>query len=171
MPAGGDALEPIQVASLVLYLLAGPLLLIALSILLSRGSGRPLFRRRPENAAFWQSGASGRNLRNFISQVGGARRVLIVWVADGQLGTDIIFPLNLFPFNAVYGLYIDVALTAITAIERRRGFIFGERIVVRWGDGQGFEFVVSDPDALLIAVNLGGRVPVTDLRRSQDGRP
>lgn len=139
-------------------------LAIVVGVFVFRRLGFALISRRPDNADFWQAGASGRNLSNFITQVGGARGVLIVLVADGRLKTDLTFPLNLFPFNGVYGVCIDIEANAITAVERQKAIFGGERTTIRWGQGNGFEFLVRDPDALIRALDISGRIPVTDLR-------
>lgn len=139
-------------------------LAIVVGVFVFRRSGFALFSRRPDNADFWEAGASGRNLSNFITQVGGARGVLIVLVAAGRLKTDLTFPLNFFPFNGVYGVCIDIDVHAITAIERTKAVFGGEKIIVRWGGKEGFELLVRDPDALIRALNPSGAIPITGRR-------
>jgi len=131
---------------------------LAFGVLRRIQAGDPIFPRRPARAEFYQSTASGRNLRNFISRIGGARRCLIVMVADRRLRTDLTFPFNLFVFLDLYGLRIDVRLEEITRIERGRRLLIGETVTVRWSDDQAYEFRVRQPDALIQALGPSGRI-------------
>lgn len=121
-------------------------------------SGEPLFPHKPANADFYESGASGRNLRNVVSRLGGARRCLIVTVVDGRLMTDTMFPLNLFPIGRLYGISIAIRLAEITRIERGRRAMIGETVSVHWAGEEGYEFRVRDPDALIRALDPSGRL-------------
>lgn len=121
-------------------------------------SGQPLIPRKPAAAAFYESGASGRNLRNIISRLGGASRCLVVTVLDGRLSTDTTLPFNIFPIGRLYGIHIDIRLAEITRIERRRTLMMGDTVRVQWSCDEGFEFRVRDPDALIRALDPSGRI-------------
>lgn len=121
-------------------------------------SGQPLFPRRPAGAAFFESGASGSNLRNVITRLGGASRCLVVTVLDGRLTTDTTFPFNIFPIGRLYGTHIDIRLAAIERIERGRRLMVGDTVCVYWSGDKGYEFQVRDADALIQALDPGGRI-------------
>lgn len=121
-------------------------------------SGQPLFPRRPAGASFWESGASGRNLRSIVSRLGGASRCLVVTVLDGRLTTDMTFPFNIFPLGSVYGHHIDVPLIEITRIERGQRLMVGETVRVYWSGDKGYEFQVREAEALVHALDPSGRI-------------
>lgn len=121
-------------------------------------AGDALFPRKPDRAAFHQSMASGRNLRGFLSRLGGANNCLVVTVVDGRLKTDLIFPFNLAPPFNFYGIRIDVRLSEIRSIERRHRLLTGDVVTAKWGDDEGYEFKVGNPAALIQALDPSGHI-------------
>lgn len=151
-----------QIDTWFFYILAFNLLwvfgFLAIGVFRRVQTGSPIFPRRPDHADFYQAMASGRNLRNFISRLGGAHRCLIVMVADRRLRTDLVFPFNLVMFLDIYSLRIDIRLDEITRIERGSRFLIGKTVTVRWSDDQAYEFRVHQPDALIQALDPSGRL-------------
>lgn len=127
-------------------------------------TGEPIFPKRPDGAVFYQKGASGRSLGKLLTRLGGASRCLVVIVANNQVKTDLTFPFNLVFFFNFYNIRMDVRLSEIRRIERRRRILFGETVRIYWSDDQGYEFTVRDSDTLVHALNPTGRIPVTDER-------
>ncbi len=127
-------------------------------------TGEPIFPKRPDGAVFYQKGASGRSLGNLLARLGGARRCLVVIVANNQVKTDLTFPFNLFFVFNFYDIRIDVRLSEIERIERRRRILIGETVRIYWSDDQGYEFTVRDPDALVHALSLANTISVIDDR-------
>lgn len=121
-------------------------------------AGEPLVPRRPDRADFYESMASGRNLGSFLFRIGGASRCLIVCVADGRLGTDLIFPFNLFMFLNFYGTRINVRIAEIRSIEHKSRFLVGDVVVVRWDGDHAYEFKLRNPTDFIQALDPTGRI-------------
>ena len=138
------------------YLFAFPFIwisgLIAFGIWRRRNAGKPIFARRPPKATFFETWASGRNLRTWCTRLGGANRCLVVTVIDGRLQVEPGFPINIMLPLDLYGLTVDVRLSDIRSVESRSAFLVGEKVIIHWKGDQGRELVVKDADGLMAAL-------------------
>lgn len=86
-------------------------------VLTLKAQGRSIRPKLPPDALFGESGASGNSERSFITRIGGASRVLLVWVTNRELVVEHIFPFNVFMFEDPYDLEHRVPIQSITAVE------------------------------------------------------
>ncbi len=144
-----DALFP-WLAALPFIWITG---LIGFGVWRLKNAGQSVLNRRPERADFYESGASGRNLRTWYTRLGGANRCLNVTVVERRLKIDLGFPINVMMPMDLYGLRRDVRLSDIRSIERRSALLSGEEIVIRWSGDEGYALTVKNADQLIAALD------------------
>jgi hypothetical protein len=119
---------------------------IGVSILYRRSKGKPVFPRVPRNALFAEAWRSGSSQKNFLTQLGGAKNCLLVYVADGTLTITPVFPFNLMFLAEIYGLDVNAPVSQVQvtpldglASKRLRLTIEEKRFELRLNDVRGFE--------------------------------
>jgi len=151
--------------SLSPYLFAFPFVwiagLVTFGVWRLKNAGQPILNRRPDRADFYESGASGRNLRSWYTRIGGANRCLNVTVIERRLQIALGFPINLMMPIDPYGLKRDIRLSDIRSIERRSTFLTGDTIVIHCAGDEGYELKVKDADRLIAALDPHGRLVCT----------
>ncbi len=118
-------------------------------------SGKPMFPRVPQGAAFGETMCSGRVLRGWTGRLGGATNCLIVFVDHGRFGAKFAFPLNFFPMAGTRGLEFDVPVSAISAIVPGRRFR-QDALRIDFSDPNRapIELIVRDEVGLVAALGL-----------------
>lgn len=75
---------------------------VGASIIYRKSRGKPLFPRKPQDAAFFESNASGHSNRNRLTKLGGARNCLSVAVTKDAVVIQPRFPFNLMFLPEIY---------------------------------------------------------------------
>jgi hypothetical protein len=82
-----------------------------------RAQGRAIRPTLPTDALFAESGASGNSERSLMTRMGGASRVLLVWVTRREFVVESIFPFNVFMYGNPYDLEHRVPIQSLTSVE------------------------------------------------------
>lgn len=135
----------------------------AVSILLRRSKGKPIFPQIKPDATFGERGCSGRSLKGLLSMIGGATNCLMVMVRHQRLVIVPQFPFNLMLLPEVNGLEVNVPLDAITAVRPVTSF-FRKALRIEFSTPglAPFDVIVDDERGLLNALGfafaaMGGR--------------
>jgi hypothetical protein len=112
----------------------------------------PSIALRPEDADFYERGASGR----CRGHAAGARNCLFVAVGQGELWIKPIFPLKLLAPPGDLGLDVHLPKSAVTSARKEPGLPFGTKVVLQLSAADGaantVDLFLKSPDALLAAL-------------------
>jgi hypothetical protein len=124
----------------------------AASAIYRRRVGKPIMPRPPVDAAFEESGCSGRSLANVLTRIGGASRCLLVYVQNGELVVTPTFPFTLLFLPEVYGLEFRAPITDVSA--QVTGGLFGKVVLIesRSRNRPSMELRLQGVDGLLSAL-------------------
>lgn len=103
------------------------LLVIAASILYRKSQGKPIYPRKPGNAIFYESWASGHSKRDLLTMIGGARNCLMVAVTPERFIVRPNFPFNLMFLPEVYDLEYNIPRNQVRSITPIDG-LFGKSV-------------------------------------------
>jgi len=121
---------------------------MAVSIILRKARGKPIFPRLPRDAVYSQRAGSGWNDRHFLGRMGGARRVLLVAVTEEELIVCPDFPANLFVPPWSGGPEFQTPLRGIHRVYERRWFR-NPAVMVELIDGRRFGLALRRPEAFM----------------------
>jgi hypothetical protein len=129
------------------------------SIIYRRRAGKPIRFFTVPNALFLERFVSGRCEDSLWRQLGGARKVLVVAVADSRLIVRPVTPFNLMFLPEIYGLEHDVPLRKVVRVRQNDGR-FARRVLVtiRTDDGglTTMSLDLSDPYRFMSLLREGG---------------
>jgi hypothetical protein len=115
------------------WILAAPwiwiAIVLAVSIIMRRRQGKPIFPRVPESAVFSERMASGRS--DGWRALGGASNCLMVWIDRDTLTIVPFFPFNLMFVGDIWGLEKTILRRDVIRVERHWG-VLRETIVVTY---------------------------------------
>ena len=138
-----NALFPILIGVAITWILLG----IAASIIYRKLKGKPIFPRRPLNASFCETSASGHSNRSQLTRLSGARRCLMVAVTKDSLLVQPTFPFNLLFLPEIFGLELNVDKVGVRIVEEKK-VMFGKAVVL--------EYVTADQLTQSIELHLRG---------------
>jgi len=132
-----------------------------------KAQGRAVRPKLPAEALFAEGGASGHSLRNVVTRLGGASRVLLVWVTKREFVVEVIFPFNVFMYENPYDLEHRVPIEALTNVE-----LEGRNAVrVSFNDSEQqshtLRLFVRQPDSLVSVLKSLGAPSNTSLERTR----
>jgi hypothetical protein len=121
-----------------------------------RAKGRSIRPSPPTDALFAESGASGNSERSFLTRLGGASRVLLVWVTRREFVVESIFPFNVFMYENPYDLEHRVPIKSLTSVEEGANHV----VFVSFNDAEfqphKLRLIVKNPSALVAALRSLG---------------
>ena len=121
-----------------------------------RAKGRSIRPSLPPDALFAESGASGNSERSFMTRIGGASRVLLVWVTRHEFVVESIFPFNVYMHENPFDLEHRVPIKSLTSVEEGPG----RTVLVSFNDSENrphrLRLMVKNPDALIAALRSLG---------------
>ncbi len=133
-----------------------------------RAKGRSIRPSLPTDALFAESGASGNSERSFMTRIGGASRVLMVWVTRRELVVESIFPFNVFMHENPYDLEHRVPIKSLTSVEEGHN----HAVFVSFNDAEHqphrLRLIVKNPSALVGALRSLGTPSNKSLERTRD---
>jgi hypothetical protein len=136
-----------------------------LGVLALRAQGRAVRPTLPPDALFAESGASGNSERSLMTRMGGASRVLLVWVTRRELVVESIFPFNVFMYGNPYDLEHRVPIRSLTSVEEgTKG-----AVLVSFHDAEyqshTLRLLLKNPRALIATLQSLGTPSYTSLER------
>ncbi len=123
------------------------LLCIAASTIYRKIKGKPIFPRRPLNASFCETSASGHSNRSQFTRLSGARRCLMVAVTNDSLLVQPTFPFNLLFLPEIFGLELNIDKVGVRILQEKK-MMFGKAVVL--------EYVTTDQRTQSIELELRG---------------
>ena len=81
-----------------------------------KAAGMPLRPEAPPSAVFCETGASGYSERSFMTRLGGASRILLVWVSPTELAIQKMFPFSVVLADHDNDLEHKVSLRDVTGV-------------------------------------------------------
>ena len=168
MSASLAALVPWVVAVIFICSLALVGFRMREGILALKAQGRAIRPKLPNVALFAESGASGSSQRNLVTRLGGASRVLLVWVTSREFVVESIFPFNVWMYENPYDLEHRVPIASITLVEEGpKGAVF-----VSFDDADQqphkLRLFVKHPGALVAALKSLGTPSNNSLERTRE---
>jgi hypothetical protein len=82
-----------------------------------KAAGTPLRPVPPAGAIFCESGASGYSERSFKTRIGGASRMLLVWVSQSELGIQKTFPFSVLMADHDNDLEHRLSLNRVAGVD------------------------------------------------------
>jgi hypothetical protein len=82
-----------------------------------KAAGMPLRPVAPTDAIFSEAGASGYSERSLKTRVGGATRILLVWVSPTELAIQKMFPFSVLLADYDNDLEHKISLKSITGVD------------------------------------------------------
>jgi len=133
-----------------------------------KAQGRAIRPKLPSDALFAESGASGSSQRNLMTKLGGASRVLHVWVTSREFVVESIFPFNVWMYENPYDLEHRVPVASLTLVEEGpKGDVF-----VSFDDSEQrphqLRLFVKQPGALVAALKSLGTPSNNTLERTRE---
>ena len=117
-----------------------------------RAGAEPSIALRPEDAEFYERGASGR----CRGHAAGARNCLFVAVGQGELWIKPVFPLKFLAPPGELGLDVHLPKSAVTSARTEPGLPFGTKVVLQLPAADGatktVDLFLKSPDAFLAAL-------------------
>jgi hypothetical protein len=82
-----------------------------------KAAGTPLRPVPPAGAIFIESGASGYSEKSFMTRIGGASRILLVWISPSELAIQKTFPFSVLMADYDNDLEHRLSLNRVTGVD------------------------------------------------------
>ena len=95
------------------------------------------------NLRFYENAVSGSSHKNILTRLGGARNCLKVSVNDKEVYIRPFFPFNLMFLPEIYDLEHRISKEQIVSLERRKGLIVRDSVLLTYSDSTGNQKIVE----------------------------